>query len=92
MGEISEKTRVPLGTAVTVAVAIAGWAVSLAGVYYRLEARIESVRVELSVDDATVHRVQDERIRTVEGDLRTIKQATCALARQQRLLVAGCNE
>ena len=87
---VNARTRVPLGTAVIVAVAFVGWALSISGTYYSLKAQIESVRSEVGQHSDDRDKVQDEKIAAITQDQKTIMFATCALAKQSRLLVSGC--
>jgi hypothetical protein len=87
---ITEKTSVPLPWMASITVTLVLWAVSLTGVYYRLEAQVTAVRVEAVASADVKHHEQDEKIAALEQDQKTIKQATCALARRAQLLVAGC--
>ena len=87
---ISSQTRVPLGIAVSVAVAIIGWALSLSATYYSLVSKIETVRVEAEAHSDDQNSIQERQIIALESDQRIIKYATCALAKKQNLLISGC--
>ena len=87
---IGSQTRVPLGTAVAVAVAVIGWALSLSATYYSLVQRIETVRTETIAHGDEANMLQERQIIALESDQRIIKHATCALARKQNLIISGC--
>ena len=87
---IGAHTRVPLGTAVAVAVAFIGWALSLSATYYSMVSKIEAVRVQTSAHSDEQNAIQERQIIALESDQRTIKFATCALAKKQNLLIEGC--
>ena len=87
---IGSHTRVPLGTAVAVAVAFIGWAMSLSATYYSLLQKIETARVETTAHGDEQNSLQDRQIIALESDQRIIKHATCALARKQNLIISGC--
>lgn len=87
-GTFSEKTKVP----VSLLVVMVTGALTLSGVYYKLQARIDMVEGTLRADRIASTIVQDKRIDAVEADVKTIKQATCALAGAQKIIVSGCSD